>query len=94
MMFTILVFVVFFSGCFLVALTGQNRRVGYWGIFWVSVFFSPVAGLIRGLVASPEYVPPSEQDPAGTAVSDMIIPMLSVAFVICYGYAIYDQLIK
>ena len=36
----------------LVALTGSNKRLGYWGVFWISIFFSPVVGLICGVASS------------------------------------------
>lgn len=38
--------------CFLVALTGREKRFGYWGIFAFSLFLSPLIGLIIGLASS------------------------------------------
>lgn len=36
----------------LIALTGSNKNLGYWGVFFISIFFSPVVGLICGVASS------------------------------------------
>lgn len=38
--------------CALVAISGNGKNVGYWGVFFISLFLSPVIGLIVGLVSS------------------------------------------
>ena len=37
---------------FLVALTGKDKDIGYWGVFFLSLLLSPLIGLIIGLVSS------------------------------------------
>ena len=37
--------------CFLVALTGSGKAIGYWGVFFLSLFLSPLIGLIIGLAS-------------------------------------------
>jgi hypothetical protein len=32
--------------CFLIALIGTNRKFGYWGYFFCSLFMTPVVGVI------------------------------------------------
>lgn len=34
--------VVYVSLCFLVAFLGRNRRIGFWGFFFVSLIFTPL----------------------------------------------------
>lgn len=36
----------------LVAYSGSNKQLGYWGVFWLSIFLSPLVGLICGLASS------------------------------------------
>lgn len=38
--------------CFLVALTGSGKPIGYWGVFFLSLLLSPLIGLIIGLVSA------------------------------------------
>ena len=35
---------------FLVAFAGIDKRKGYWGIFFISLFFSPLIGLLVGIM--------------------------------------------
>jgi len=37
--------------CFLVALTGHDKKIGYWGVFIISLFLSPFIGLIVGVTS-------------------------------------------
>lgn len=43
--------------CFLVALSGSEKKIGYWGVFFLSLILSPLIGLIIGL-ASGKKAPP------------------------------------
>lgn len=38
--------------CFLVSFAGSNKNLGYWGTFIMSLFFSPLVGLIAALISS------------------------------------------
>jgi phosphate/sulfate permease len=44
---------IWISLCFLVALAGTEKSVGYWGTFFLSLLVSPLIGLIIALVSSP-----------------------------------------
>ncbi|RLC08355.1 MAG: hypothetical protein DRI57_24165 [Deltaproteobacteria bacterium] len=37
--------------CFLIAVAGWNRRMGFWGYLFASVLFSPLIGLMLFLVS-------------------------------------------
>ena len=39
--------------CFLVAIAGKDKKVGYWGTFGLSLILSPLIGLIIGLASAP-----------------------------------------
>ncbi|MCB9019851.1 MAG: SHOCT domain-containing protein [Chitinophagales bacterium] len=39
---------------FVVATVGNEKKIGYWGVFWISVLLSPVIGIIIGLVSAPK----------------------------------------
>ena len=40
--------------CFLVAMVGTEKSIGYWAVFFLSLLFSPLIGLIIALVSSPK----------------------------------------
>lgn len=44
-------FIVWVGLCFLVAMIGTNRNIGYWGTFAISLFLSPLIGLIVALIS-------------------------------------------
>ncbi len=48
----ILEIVLWIGLSFLVALTGNEKKIGYWGVFFLSLLLSPLIGLIIGLVSS------------------------------------------
>jgi len=53
-----MIFIILWIGlCFVVALSGQNKTVGYWGVFFLSLILSPLIGLIIGLVSAPKVKP-------------------------------------
>jgi hypothetical protein len=43
--------------CFIVAIAGQNKYVGYWGIFFLSLILSPLIGLIIAIVSDTKPTP-------------------------------------
>lgn len=45
------IFIFYLILCFLVASTGANKPIGYWGVFLWSLLLSPLIGLIIGLVS-------------------------------------------
>lgn len=46
-----IVVIIWIGLSFLVALTGSGKKVGYWGVFFLSLLLSPLIGLIIGLVS-------------------------------------------
>ena len=46
---------------FLVGAFGSNRRIGFWGTFFLSLILSPIVGLIGALLSKPK---PSEAEQA------------------------------
>jgi phosphate/sulfate permease len=50
-------FIVWVGLCFLVAMIGTNKNVGYWGTFFISLFFSPLIGGIVALISSETQAP-------------------------------------
>lgn len=46
------IIVVYVIICFLVALTGRGKKIGYGGVFLLSLILSPLIGLIIGLVSA------------------------------------------
>lgn len=49
--FIILVYVLL---CMLIAFLGRNRKWGFWGYLWSSVFLSPLMGLLFLLASDPK----------------------------------------
>ena len=41
-------------------MAGKNKKIGYWGVFFLSIFFSPLIGLMIGLASGekPKKIPP------------------------------------
>lgn len=46
-----MIVVIWIALCFLVALAGKDKVIGYWGTFFLSLILSPLIGLIIGLVS-------------------------------------------
>jgi len=42
---------------FFVAMAGSNKRIGYWGTFFLSILLSPLIGLIIALVSEQKTIP-------------------------------------
>jgi uncharacterized membrane protein len=55
------IFLLWFVLCFIVALVGENRKIGYWGVFFISLILSPLIGLIVGLVSDKKVTEPQSQ---------------------------------
>lgn len=36
--------------CLLTALISKNKKISYWSLFWISLFFTPTVGIFVGLV--------------------------------------------
>jgi hypothetical protein len=49
----VLIYVVF---CFLVALIGRNRKLGFWGYLFFSILLTPIVGLITIFASDPREV--------------------------------------
>jgi hypothetical protein len=49
--------VVYLLLCFIVAIAGMNRKLGFWGYFFVSILLTPIVGLLMVLVSDrrPEF---------------------------------------
>ncbi|WP_424493944.1 TPR end-of-group domain-containing protein [Salinimicrobium sp. GXAS 041] len=51
------IFIVFYLiACFVMASIGSSKKIGFWPTFFISLFFSPITGLIVALVSSPQKV--------------------------------------
>ncbi len=50
--FSLNVQLIYFGCCLILALCGINRRMGFWGLFFFSLIFSPIMGLIILLVSA------------------------------------------
>lgn len=44
--------------CFIVAMAGKNKKIGYWGAFILSILFSPLIGLMIALASGEKPKPP------------------------------------
>jgi hypothetical protein len=49
----VLIYVVF---CFLVALIGRNRKLGFWGYLFFSILLTPIVGLITIFASDPREI--------------------------------------
>lgn len=49
-------FIIWLGLCFLVAMVGTNKNIGYWTTFLISLVFSPLIGLIFGLASKDKVV--------------------------------------
>lgn len=38
---------------FVIGFMGSGKKIGYWGVFFISVFLSPVVGIIVAIVSPP-----------------------------------------
>jgi hypothetical protein len=45
---------VYFALCLVIAITGWNRKMGFWGYLFSSIIFSPVIGLLLVLASDPK----------------------------------------
>ncbi|HRN41126.1 MAG TPA: hypothetical protein PK649_03515 [Vicingus sp.] len=45
------IFFLWIFFCFIVGFIGSGRNIGYWGVFFISLFLSPLIGLIFGLAS-------------------------------------------
>ena len=48
------ILLLYFGLCWLVALLGRQRKWGFWGYFWSSVFMSPLLGILFLLASDPK----------------------------------------
>jgi hypothetical protein len=48
------ILLLYFGLCWLVALLGRQRKWGFWGYFWSSVFMSPLLGVLFLLASDPK----------------------------------------
>lgn len=44
-----------------VAFVGTDRKIGFWGTFFLSLLLSPLVGLIVALVSAEEVTPPQKE---------------------------------
>ena len=47
----IVLIIVYLFICYLVGLTGKNRKFGFYGYFFTSIFITPLVGLILVLAS-------------------------------------------
>ena len=45
-------FLIWLIASFLIAIIGQERKIGYWGLFFCCLLLSPIIGLIIGLTSA------------------------------------------
>ena len=45
---------LYFGLCWVIALLGKNRKWGFWGYLWSSVFLSPLFGFLFLLASDPK----------------------------------------
>ena len=50
---SIILGVAYFFLCYLIALFGSNRKFGFWGYLFLSIFLTPLVGFIALLAADP-----------------------------------------
>lgn len=43
---------IYFVACLLVAFSGMNRKMGFWGYFFGSILLTPLIGLLLVLVSA------------------------------------------
>jgi Na+/H+-dicarboxylate symporter len=48
------IFIIWIIFCFIVASIAKSKKLGYWGGFFLSLFFSPLIGLIFALISKPK----------------------------------------
>ena len=48
------ILLLYFGLCWLVAVLGRQRKWGFWGYFWSSVFMSPLLGILFLLASDPK----------------------------------------
>lgn len=48
-----MIIILWIGLCFLVAFAGKDKKITYWGTFFVSLLLSPLIGLIFALITSP-----------------------------------------
>jgi hypothetical protein len=48
------ILLLYFGLCWLVAVLGRQRKWGFWGYFWSSVFMSPLLGVLFLLASDPK----------------------------------------
>ncbi len=48
------IFILWIALSLIVSFSGNGKKVGFWGVFLLSLIFSPLIGLIVGLVSSSE----------------------------------------
>lgn len=54
----------------MVGFTGQNKSIGYWGVFFLSLILSPLIGLIIGLASGPKVMPQVQRYTCGKCKID------------------------
>jgi hypothetical protein len=52
---------IYFLLCFLIAVAGWNRKMGFWGYLFSSVIFSPLIGLMLLVVSEKRNVKTEKQ---------------------------------
>jgi len=50
---TVELVVLYLALCFVAAIAGRNRRIGFWGFFFCSILFTPVISLLFLYFATP-----------------------------------------
>tara|TARA_R110002167_G_scaffold82618_1_gene225376 strand:- start:4126 stop:4506 length:381 start_codon:yes stop_codon:yes gene_type:complete len=49
----ILIFLFWLFAAFVIGFMGSNKKIGYWGTFFLTFLFSPIVGIIVALVSPP-----------------------------------------
>ena len=49
----LLIYVLYFAACLVLAIVGRNRKFGFWGYLFASLLFSPVIGIFLVLASDP-----------------------------------------
>lgn len=87
------VVVIWIGLCFIVALVGKDKSIGYWGVFFLSLLLSPLIGLIVGLILPASSTQSFTCDACGFNLIDMPDVCKNCNAKITYPSAVYYQTI-
>jgi len=90
-----LIFVIWIGLSLLVAISGKDKKIGYWGVFFLSLLLSPLIGLIIGLVsgnAQKTFVQSWKCTKCGQPYTGMLKECPNCKIAITYPDSAYDNI--